>query len=103
MYSGDEIYGDDVTSGFDPDFGYTPNYGERGPQSEAEYNDGDLDNEAVGEVTTRRNAGAETIAERRLRETRTAFELRANGASLFEIATKLGVSKDYLRERLGVR
>lgn len=37
-------------------------------------------------------------AQRREAETR-----RANGESLFSIATALGVSKDYLRERLGVR
>lgn len=45
----------------------------------------------------------ETITERRERIAREAYELRAQGKTLYEIATKVGVSKDYLRDRLGMR
>lgn len=67
MYSGDELYEDEITSGpIEP-------------------------------------ARVPSIAERRANEAARAAELRSAGKSLFEIASELGVSKEYLRERLGIR
>lgn len=49
------------------------------------------------------SAFADDLRARRNEQRAEAEARRANGESLFSIATRLGVSKEYLRERLGVR